>query len=184
MIVPLIAGLLIIFLLQLFLSFIIKDKDKKGILISLMVLMFFTYGIVHEFVRVLTDLGYYKYLLMLYALIFAICGYLLIRSKKNFSGFGKVLNITSITLIIINLVQIIAFELNKENLIPSGEEEFFSYSGDRPDIYYIILDGYANSGILKEYYEYDNAEFVNYLVNKGFYVTTQSRSNYSETLLS
>lgn len=54
----------------------------------------------------------------------------------------------------------------------------------RPDIYYIILDAYASSGVLREFYDYDNKELTDYLTDKGFYISSNSRSNYSTTVLS
>jgi len=53
-----------------------------------------------------------------------------------------------------------------------------------PDIYYIILDGYASAGVLQDVYQFDNSEFIQALQQRGFYVATQSRSNYIWTMLS
>ncbi len=53
-----------------------------------------------------------------------------------------------------------------------------------PDIYYIILDGYAREDILQEYYQFDNSEFLDYLRENGFYVADQSHTNYVQTALS
>lgn len=53
-----------------------------------------------------------------------------------------------------------------------------------PDIYYIILDGYARSDILSQIYDYDNSDFTQQLAQMGFYVAHRSRANYSLTHLS
>jgi hypothetical protein len=53
-----------------------------------------------------------------------------------------------------------------------------------PDIYYIILDGYGREDILREYYQYDNSEFIAALQKRGFYVASESYSNYMRTQLS
>jgi hypothetical protein len=53
-----------------------------------------------------------------------------------------------------------------------------------PDVYYIILDGYARADYLKQNFNYDNSEFINYLKNKGFYVAEQANANYAHTHLS
>ncbi len=37
------------------------------------------------------------------------------------------------------------------------------------DIYFIVLDGYGRSDVLKEFYEYDNSDFLRGLKEKGFY---------------
>jgi hypothetical protein len=54
----------------------------------------------------------------------------------------------------------------------------------RPDIYYIILDGYGRQDILQELYELDNSSFLNELSSRGFYVAEESSSNYIQTMLS
>jgi len=51
----------------------------------------------------------------------------------------------------------------------------------RPDIYIIILDGYARQDVLQKIYSYDNSEFINQLRIRGFYVATSNHSNYVQT---
>jgi hypothetical protein len=53
-----------------------------------------------------------------------------------------------------------------------------------PDIYYIVVDAYAGADILENVYQLDNSEFLSYLSGVGFYVSSESRSNYSQTALS
>jgi len=53
-----------------------------------------------------------------------------------------------------------------------------------PDIYYIVLDGYARSDVLRDIYGYDNEPFLAALRELGFYVADESRSNYTQTALS
>jgi hypothetical protein len=57
-------------------------------------------------------------------------------------------------------------------------------SSIKPDVYYIILDGYGREDTLKEFYDFDNSEFVNQLRQLGFYVAPEATSNYPQTLLS
>lgn len=54
----------------------------------------------------------------------------------------------------------------------------------KPDIYYIILDGYARSDVLKELYGVDNSAFLAGLEQRGFYIAEESRANYCQTYLS
>lgn len=53
-----------------------------------------------------------------------------------------------------------------------------------PDIYHIVLDGYARADVLKSLYEFDNSDFLNGLRNRGFYVADNATSNYPLTFLS
>jgi len=54
----------------------------------------------------------------------------------------------------------------------------------RPDIYYIILDRYANADTLQEVYGFDNSSFLAELERRGFTVADSSWSNYFKTALS
>ncbi len=54
----------------------------------------------------------------------------------------------------------------------------------RPDIYYIILDGYARQDVMASHFGLDNSAFLDHLRQKGFYVAGRSTSNYCQTPLS
>jgi hypothetical protein len=53
--------------------------------------------------------------------------------------------------------------------------------GSSPDIYVIILDGYARQDVLQSIYRHDNSGFIDWLENQGFYVASNSHSNYIQT---
>ncbi|MDA7977382.1 MAG: LTA synthase family protein [Pirellulales bacterium] len=76
-------------------------------------------------------------------------------------------------------VQLASFE----TLAPDSKAEAVS-SDQLPDIYYIILDGYARADILQELFDYDNSSFINSLRDRGFYVADESHANYAMTILS
>jgi hypothetical protein len=58
------------------------------------------------------------------------------------------------------------------------------FRGTRPDVFYIILDGYGRSDVLKGDVGLDNHEFIDGLKKRGFYIGEDSRSNYCQTELS
>jgi hypothetical protein len=49
------------------------------------------------------------------------------------------------------------------------------------DIYYLIFDRYANADTLRDVYDFDNAPFIDELRQLGFYVASDSASNYQRT---
>ncbi len=55
---------------------------------------------------------------------------------------------------------------------------------NQPDIYYIILDSYEGAGGLQKYYHFDNSAFLQALKARGFYVASDSHSNYLNTSFS
>ncbi len=54
----------------------------------------------------------------------------------------------------------------------------------RPDVYFIVLDGYARQDVLAHYYGFDNQPFLDQLRERGFGISEQSSSNYNWTFLS
>ena len=54
----------------------------------------------------------------------------------------------------------------------------------RPDVYHLVLDGYARSDVLRDVYGFDNREFLDALAARGFRILPETYSNYSTTFLS
>jgi hypothetical protein len=57
-------------------------------------------------------------------------------------------------------------------------------TGQLPDVYFLVLDAYGRSDVLKEMFDYDNSGFLDRIERKGFVVARSSRSNYCQTALS
>ncbi len=53
----------------------------------------------------------------------------------------------------------------------------------RPDIYYIILDGFPRDDVFKQYFGGDSAGLLHSLEKKGFYVARRSTASYCQTPL-
>ncbi len=53
-------------------------------------------------------------------------------------------------------------------------------SGDRPDVYVLILDGYGRADVLRDQFGFDNG-LVPALRSRGFFVADQAASNYPQT---
>jgi hypothetical protein len=60
----------------------------------------------------------------------------------------------------------------------------FALQSPRPDVYLVVLDEYANSGVLKDVFGFDNRVFEDSLRHLGFTIPQLVRSNYVHTLLS
>ena len=182
------------------LSFILKDKKKAALVVSLSLLLFFSYG---HFAPLLEGLwkvlyigdfviGHHKVLLAIWGIIFLIGAYFSIRTLRNLNTFTSVLNVVAVTLVVISLINIGVHTFRPSpipwdnDITENGEAGIPSVESldTPPDIYYIILDGYASSSALEEIYNYDNHEFIDYLTEKGFFVASESRTNYPLTYLS
>ena len=54
----------------------------------------------------------------------------------------------------------------------------------RPDIYFLLFDGYTNSKTLRQEFDYNNEWIENKLHDKGFWIPAHSNSNYNFTHMS
>ena len=57
-------------------------------------------------------------------------------------------------------------------------------TGRLPDVYFLVLDAYGRSDVLREMYGFDNSAFLGRLEEKGFVVARSSTANYCQTALS
>jgi hypothetical protein len=71
-----------------------------------------------------------------------------------------------------------------EEILPQTGESLSLDCTDRPDIYYIILDGYGRADVLAQQYGVDTGSFLESLQRKGFTIASQSHSNYIQTVYS
>jgi len=186
-ILSLIATAVIFFLL----SLVLNNSKKAGIITSLFILLFFSYGHLYEFIYAantnLFILGRHRYLLLIFGLLFAFGFYICARTKRDLDNINKILNVSALTMVLITLFNLGVFELKSNTAIQdrtdSIEQDVISTESlsDTPDIYYIILDAYASSQTLQSLFDYDNSEFTDYLKGKGFYIAEKSLSNYDRT---
>ena len=66
----------------------------------------------------------------------------------------------------------------------SGSTAAANYRGPRPDIFYIILDGYGRHDALMRDMNFDNSEFIDGLRKRGFYIADSGHTNFCQTELS
>jgi hypothetical protein len=120
------------------------------------------------------------------AAIFAVIAFFAWRRLKSPRDWTPPLNIFAIILVALPIVSIVRGLRSRtdEALLPLPALATLDQPERRPDIYYIILDGFARGDVLKELYDYDLEPFLIHLEKKGFYVARQSTSNYCQTPLS
>lgn len=199
---PIVATACLALLSWVVLSFVLKDMRKAGLIISVFFLLFFSYetfldgtkGFLRgrDVSRYWTREYLWAYLLLAWALLFALATYLLTRIRWNLRNLTNIANVVASALVVMSLINIGAYEIETgsawQSNLGTGSTPAMPVDlekpGTLPNIYYIILDGYAGADILQEIYQYDNSELLDYLTNQGFYVATDSRSNYVQTALS
>lgn len=191
--VPAVISLLGAILLLFFLNLFIKDMRKAGIIVSLFLILFFSYG--HVFFALLegnicsSTICRHRYFITLWGVIFFSVSYLVMKLRTNLFNFTKILNAISLVLVILSIVNIGIFKYKtaflQQDTRENGTEIVNNMSlGERAqlnDIYYIIFDRYSSVEMLDEVFGYDNNEIVKYLQRKGFYIASESSANYMTT---
>lgn len=92
-------------------------------------------------------------------------------------------------------IPVALLSLKKQSAVKSLENPLTAINGEGwgnysratdslPDVYYIILDGYAGAKTLRDFYGETGFGLDQYLKQKGFYVADSSRSNYPFTAVS
>ena len=178
-----------------FIFFLIsKNWSKAALLTSLALFFFFFYGQLYSFFdsRVIfgTLVGRARYFFPLWTFLFLFFAYIILRVQYHLETATKSMLIAVAVFIAFPLFDIAIFEFkNRDDDGVSSNEVTAAapLNMERkmlPDIYYIILDGYARGDTLNTLFGYDNGEFVNRLRQLGFFVHDESRSNYARTFLS
>jgi hypothetical protein len=189
--ISLTLGLALLVILQIF----TRDWQRAGLIATLFVILFFSYGHVYNLLKGINPGGVFIFrhrtLLILWALIGAGGIWFFWRKSMPLAGITSGLNLVMLFLVIMPLFQVIVpivrNALDGERLSwqkTTIETEAAGQSANEPDIYYIILDAHGRADILKERTGYDSSAFVASLKELGFYVGECSQTNYTLTLLS
>lgn len=181
------------------LNFFLKDSLKTGIITTVSVLAFFSYGHIHRLLKE-AEIGDFQVfnhpvLLVLVVMLAYLAADALIKTGK-LKQINFILNVVAGLMTALVAGQAVygmavyhkkAYDtFNKrvsntaQNARKNSPDELKKY----PDIYYIILDGYGRMDMLEQVSGYDGSDFVNFLKGRGFYVADRSRSNYCQTFLS
>ena len=198
---------------------ILKNKIKAALIITLFLVLFFSYGHIYNILNDISpenfDLGKHRYLLIPFSVIFVSGTIYFLKTKRKLDSATKITNVMSAAIMLVISMTVVTNVLegnfygsqtldDEEKMLGLGfSQEFnpndlFSNPSSKsiidiqnmlrdnnlPDIYYIIPDEYGSYHGLKEFFNYDNSDFINYLKQKGFFVNEKSFANYPRTIQS
>jgi len=167
-------------------------KVSKATLFSLCLLcIFFFFGAFHDLLKKIFGPGIitsYSFLLPFIFIISCVLFFILFRSKKNLKS---VLIYFTYLLILLNVLETGTFvyktfneksynDLSLKPLeIKSGKDSCLTVT--KPDIFFVVLDGYTSSQCLKEEFNYTNEHIDSLLRSNHFFTSAFSKSNYNVT---
>ncbi len=182
-----------------------KDAAKASLIVSILSLANFFYLPLSELLSIAARLVFVELssaaVLIVYLLVLAFIIYIVHNGKVGFRSLSAPINFPSVVLpalasmavlCMVNVFTIAAFESKETGQVQAllanqfkiNQELKITGKAERPDVYYVIIDGFANSSTLKDILGYDNSAFIDYLKSKGFYVALRSCSNHDRTTLS
>lgn len=193
MVLPL-AGCTILFFLM---AFFTRSWQKAALVaafwvVAIYLLFFFgyvpLYRAVEKTVVLGINIGRHRTLLIGLMAILAACTFFIATRKGNFGTLTALLNLVAIVAILIPAGQIAAYKVQTSDMVAGAQSEFKPESSvslaegqTPPDVYYIILDMYTREDVLQDFFSFDNAPFLDFLIGQGFYVADCSQSNYNST---
>ena len=168
---------------------ILKKSVNAALLTFYLFVVFFFYGAVQDFLaKHASPLNRYSLWLPFLFILFVLLMILLKRSKSSFSRLVLYLNLLFILLIAIDSVGLLTkwiFPVKQTSGVtppPGNTANAQCLDCPKPDIYFLVLDEYASSDVLKNKLGYDNSDIDSFLVSKNFRLIPASSSNYHNTI--
>lgn len=183
------TGVLLLFI---FLSILQRDWHKSAFLVTIFLILFFSYGHLYNNFKQTSlfgiAIGRHRYLSFFYLLILML-GWRWVIKHQRTATYTISLNILGTALLLFPLLQIAWYQIRFRSAItPITDSDTqliaIDTNSNKPDIYYIILDAYTRDDTMLSFYEFDNTPFLETLEDRGFYVAHCSQSNYARTNLS
>ncbi len=175
---------------------ILRDVRKAALISSGIAILFFSYGHFYSAFREVGTVGLmmsrHRYLIPIWIALLILWIYFVARKIGDTENLTSGFNLVAIILVMLPALQLTARVLGSSSTATEQVEGASDLAGsrveypeeDRPDIYYIIMDGYGRSDVLDELYGFGNEDFLERLRSMGFYIVADGYSNFAQTSLS
>ena len=187
LLITLAAGMLLLLLFRL----LLRSWGKASLITSVTLILFFSYGrlysIAEQYNQSAISIGHHRIFAPLFLAIWILLFWLIARRKSDLRVANQTVTVIAGIALIFPLFSMGQFLVNRSHTASAAVAEQSAHlpsGAPKPDIYYIILDGYSRDDTLQDFFSYDNSEFLQSLKEMGFYVARCSQSNYAQTQLS
>lgn len=177
--------------LMVILSFLVlkvhRNNYKSALLYTIILAPILLYGAIYDLFEELYYKGLWpfqnihRYLLVTIFLMTLLCIYKISKTERLLQKATYVLNILFLSLIFFNLFFVAIKIACIQKTTTISEKNYFINPGALPDIYYILLDGYANEAVLNKHYNYNNSAFITEVRKNNFTVFDSARTSYYGT---
>lgn len=175
----------------------VRDRHRAGALVSWLWLLLFSYG---PFLAIVQGwqidgvfLGRHRFVLPLWFVVFVGGCWVIMRVRSNAYRYTQRMMVAGGVLVAIAIVQVSIGLMSPQQpqavvsdrgWLTSVQLSEGARVADQvpPDIYYIISDEHASAKTLRDVFGYTDSTLQDALEQRGFYVATESHSNYPLTL--
>ncbi len=176
----------------LFVLSVVKEGVKGPIVSTLVLFWFFFYSTLQTSLgKFWPPLLHHRYALPLTIAIDAVLVGYVVWTKRKLTLVHEYSQIVGLALSVYSVVWWITLvnnptEMNADyashsRTASASETEFSTPISDLPDIYYIILDAYANTNSLSHFWSFRNEQFQNALRARGFRIVDSAKSPFTRT---
>lgn len=191
-VVPLIAVIAFAVVVTFLLGLLLRNFHKSALIATIFLLLFFSFGHVasmlpgFEWITGLGTISTADVLLAVWVLLFLIGILVIFRTRRSLQITSQVLFVVGAVMVAIQVVMggSVLIQRKSQHSLSETASVADGHAGRAPDIYYLVVDGYARADILEGMYGVDNSRFLTFLHDHGFQVADRSCSNYCQTLLS
>ena len=171
---------------------ILRNLRKAALVAGLFIFFFFFYGHFYDLFEGWKAFGFLlgRHLITypLWASLFLIGLFTILRSKSQYLSLTWALNLILGALVLFNFVELGYFSLSsREADHPEklkGEINTSALPAALPDVYYLLSDAYDREDLLESDEGLDNSQFIAQLEKLGFSIPDCTQSNYNTTVSS
>jgi hypothetical protein len=187
---PLLVAVAVAVAALVLLARLLRDWHRAALLVSLALILFFAYGHLYEIVKLGlgANIGRHRYLAPLFLGAGTFLAWWIWRRVQHPEAATGPLNLVALVALAFPVMTLARWgytSLASAPANPPATSDLRLPADQRaPDVYFLVVDGYARQDTLQVVYETDNSPFVGFLEDHGFYVAGDARSNYAQTSLS
>ncbi len=169
---------------QILKKFILKDKFRTAIWLSIALIFSLFFIQIYKLGLELLHYHVFARRIILVFVSLILLGFLFyfIKSKKQFTSLTLFLNVVFAVYCLWEMLQISFVKAQNQAILSKISPNEVENQAKLPNIYLLVLDGYAKSENLKKYWNFDNSPFVDSLTKQGFFNIKNSKSAYPYTI--
>jgi hypothetical protein len=163
---------------------ILRDGARAAMLATALVFLFQSFGLLETYVAMP---------LLCWSLLVVLAALLVLRLRSVPPALVTGLNLVAVVLVALPLASMSlswarhyraagAASTSGGRALQASPSS--SSQGLRPNIYHLVLDGYARPDVLERIYSFDDRPFIRALERDGFFIPQRSRANYWQTVYS